>query len=567
MPDQALVDDPKKVLQTITAFARGGKGDGHALPRLAKGLTFDYRIQVRDLLPALAQRISGDEAMQLGEIIGESLDVTLKLALKARPALATEQLQRHLRSLSADDLAALGDDDAVFAEVRKRMPGPMARELPRLADFPRALHGKPRLVKWFLEGDPTVSALNLATSGSPELARSLDELHAWGWLDHLHVAQNFFLAPGLEALRGTTGDASVKAKIGHLLGSFKSDQYGMADVSAASHDLHDNIVNHGDTSALLTASGISRSVDAADKEGVERRLRGEPASVVLEFAFVTSFELPRAIPLLANARGATADQMQLLVTSHNTEERIAALGNDKLRAQVRKVLGMRTPLVHLFPDLTEREDVHAALYKDEALRQWAYQEKNPETYLWLAAGSRHAKEACKLVQREVGYGWVTQLSPLAPNVELRRFALNCGDDKMTAYVHAHLFGDRTFKIDPSENTISPLPGDVYGQRADHRLASAAGAENADPKLVLARLGDLDPAQRAAALANAAEMKTIFGALAGDDAVRAVFLLGPTLPQLFTLPLRDAPGVLDYLRTRPPAEEPQALARPSLLPHV
>ncbi|HET9620542.1 MAG TPA: hypothetical protein VFP84_04175, partial [Kofleriaceae bacterium] len=567
MPDQALVDDPKKVFQAITAFAQGGKGDGHALPRLAKGLTFDYRVQVRDLLPALAQRISGDEVMQLGEIVEESIDVTLKLALKARPALTTEQVQRHLRSLSADSVATLGDNDAVLAEVRKRMPGPLALELPRLAKFPDELHVKPRLVKWFLEGDKTATALTLAFGATPELAKSLDELQAWGWLDHLHVGQNFLLAPGLEALRGATGDASVKAKIGHMLGSFKSEQYTAAEGDVARQELRDNIANHGDTGALLAAAGRAFSVGDADQEAVDRRLRGEPADVVLEFAFATGFTLPRAIPLLANARGATAEQMQRLINVRESDERIAALGNDKLRAQVRKVLGMRTPLVHLFPELDEREDVHAALYKDEALRQWAYQEKNPETYLWLAAGSRHAKEACKLVQREVGYGWVTQLSPLAPNVELRRFALNCGDDKMTAYVHAHLFGDRTFKIDPSENTISPLPGDVYGQRADHRLASAAGAENADPKLVLARLGDLDPAQRAAALANPAEMKAVFGALAGDDAVRAVFLLGPTLPQLFTLPLRDAPGVLDYLRTRPPAEEPQALARPSLLPHV
>ena len=146
--DQALLDDPQQAFNAIQTFANGGKGDASQIVHIARALTFELKQQIATLMTPLARRLSGDQLMQLGEIAGVDLALTVELALHARPALGADHLRRYLRGLEPSSLAAIGDDAKIVAEVRKAMPGALATELPVLADLPTEIHAKPRLGEW-----------------------------------------------------------------------------------------------------------------------------------------------------------------------------------------------------------------------------------------------------------------------------------------------------------------------------------------------------------------------------------------------------------------------------------
>ena len=72
-----------------------------------------------------------------------------------------------------------------------------------------------------------------------------------------------------------------------------------------------------------------------------------------------------------------------------------------------------------------------------------------------------------------------QLPASAPIVEMRRFALNCGDAKASLFIREHLLGDKKSSVDPSENSVQPLAGDVYGRTAESRVRSEVDKQDAE----------------------------------------------------------------------------------------
>lgn len=566
--DPVKTADVDQIYAAVETFAKSGKGNARDLPRFVTALPWEHKLKVRDLLPDLAKRIGGDHVFEIGLLAQEHMGVVLEEALKARPPISAESLRRHLRSAPIEVLAALAEHEAAFRAARKMLSGPLATELPQLAELPEAIQLQPSFVEWFATtSDPTVVAVTFARRGIKELATSLDKLNLWSWLDLLHTARNYFAAARLELLQHATTNSAAKEKISKLLGTFTSKAYTLHAGDIARTELRTQAETHASMDRILDTAARASSINEEDGDVITKRFKGEKAGDVFELIIAADLDLPLAIPLLAGAKGVTAQQMVAVLATKAPEYRIAILANDRLRADVRRVIGMGTPLTTLFPTAAQRREAHATMLHDEALREWAYQEKNPLTNLWVAAGSNHAKDACKLVKRELALSWVFQLPATAPKIELRRLALNCGDAKVTEHVHAHLLGDRKFVIEEGVNAVGPKPGDLQGERADRRAEAEAMKSDVDPKELLARFGDLDAAQRARALANGREMKATFGALGPDEAVRAVFLLGPTLPQLLALPIHNLPGVLDYMRTRPSEEEKLALQRRDVVAHA
>ena len=555
--DAPTTDDPRATLDLLGKIASGAKRPTPTLVAEVTRLANNDREQVWDTMPGLARHLTGEQFLEIATIVNYPLGAALE---SAKP-IAPERLRQLLRSLSPEQLAQLGDSPKALANARKALPGPLGLELPALAEVPEVIHGKPAFIQWFVQTtDKTVAAITLAENGDAELARSLDQLKEWSWLDHLHIAHaRLRIGNGLRNLLGATQDASAKATITQMLSGPASISDSVADGPIARKEMAENAAHHGDTNALLDSAARGSFVPEPDNKAIVARLAGEPASVVLEFTVATNLHFEQAIPLLARARGARPEHMQKLLSIYYADTRLEAVKIDKLRASIRKVAGMRTPLLSFFPE--SADVIRSAVVNNEALREWAYQDKDPTTRLWLAAGGEQdLRKSCQLVQREVGFGWVQQLPASVPQVELRRFALNCGDAKASQFIHDHLLGDKKSFVDPSENSVQPLAGDVYGRTAESRVRSEVDRQDADPKQILERLGDLSASQRAAALANAGEMKQMFSVLTGADAVRAVYLLGPTIPQLLSLPIYNEQGVLDYLRSRPVEEEQQALLR-------
>jgi hypothetical protein len=562
-------DDPQEVYKRIESFAKHGRGKLADLPRLVKSLPNDLKMQVQDLMPELSKRISGDQVLEIGQIVREPLNFRIQNALNAKPKVSQEALRRYVREVDATTFADVADDDAILENLKKLLPGPFRIELPGLASFPEALHKKPGLVSWFLaRTDKTVAALTFAGKGSESLAASLDVLNAWSWLDDLHVGRNFHFGAGLERLRKGTGSKTIQKKIDGMLGTFQSDKYSAEDTEQGNKDLRRELDQSGNSNQLLDAAGRSLDADHQDPKKIAKRLHGESAAVITEFAVTTILDLKIAIPLLASAPNPTPDQMQAIVLTHSAEARVSALVDDKLRRQVRAAIGNRLPLTRLFPDLADREAAHATLYRDEALREWAYQAKDPLTNLWIAAGSAAAREACKIVGREIGFDWVHKLTTTAPNVELRRFVLNCADTASTKHIREHVLGDRTVEVDAEDNKPVEASTEVYGskdgRREKARLDVAMIGQDVDAANVLARLADMTAVERSALLKNDAEVKRLFGVVSGEPLVRAIYLLSPPIPQLLGLSIHNELGLLDYMRSRPTTEEEAALIKPALV---
>jgi hypothetical protein len=557
-----ISDDPAVTYKKIEALAKQGVGSARDLPTMVSSLSDEYKIKVQDLLPALAKRISGDALLDVGEIVRDRIDFTIANALHARPPVTDAQLRRHLRSLPAESMAWLGDNEPVLDGVRQLMPGPFGVELPRLAGLPKALHGKPLLVAWYLaKTDRTIVALQLSEDATAELAHSLDQLKEWSWLADLHVGHGYFHGKGLEVLRDATSNATTKTKIASMLGTFDSNRTSPQDSETGQRDLAVRVQMTSPAEALLDAGARAMSVPAADHEKVLKRLKGEPARVVLEFSIATSLDLTSSIPLLASSTGVTSEHMQALLLKAPSDVRAAALTKDALRAHVRRVVGRKTSLTSFFPDPAERATVHAALYTDEALREWAYQENDPETNLWLAAGGPSARAACRLVRREIGLAWAHKVTATASAMDLRRFVLNCEDPKAAQHVRDHVLGDRTFKVDAEANQAVTISPDTYG-RGDKARLDVAVLVDGSAKAVLERLADMTPTDRAALLHDQGAMQSMFRVLSEAELVRAVFLLGPTFSQLLGLPVVE-PGLIDYVRTRPMAEQDAVLVKGTL----
>jgi hypothetical protein len=567
--DRPSADDPEQLYKRIESFAKHGRGKLADLAVLVDSLPRKYKIQVQDLMPELSKRISGDLALEIGGIVRVPIHFRIKDALQAKPPVSQDALRRYLREVDEATFADIADDDAILDKVKKLLPGPFGIELPRVADFPESLHGKPALVEWFMATtDKTIVALKFSAGASETLAATLDSLNAWSWLDQLHVGRGFTHGEGLKTLHKATANDTIRNKIGVMLGSFKTEGFDMEHSEAGKQDLRRELDKTGNTNDVLDAAGRAGASGQQDPAKIAKRLQGEPGGVIAEFAIATTLDLKIAIPLLASAPAARPDQMHAVVRAHSPADRATALVDDKLRKQVRAAVGTKLPLSRFFPELNEREAAHATIFGDAALREWAYQAKDPLTNLWIAAGSTSAREACKIVGREIGFDWVHKLPTTAPDIELRRFVLHCADTASTKFVREHVLGDRTFEIDANENKAVKIEPETYGsqdgRREKARLDVAMIGQDVEPANVLARLADMTAGERSALLTNAAEMNKLYSVLSGEPLMRAVYLLAPTIPQLLGLSLHNEPGLLDYIRTRSTTEEEIALSKPALI---
>jgi hypothetical protein len=565
-PTEGLVaPDAENAWQTVIDFIEHGKGAARELPVALRKLDQDHRAQAYELLPKLRERVAGDVYLECALAAGSALDLAIDEALTAHPPISDTRLRAELRARTPEQLAFLDRHTKVLERIKTLMPGKFAMELPQLATLPPAIHKAPEIIRWFLaETDPTVAALTLAEAGvgSTELPKTIAKHKLWSWLKDIHIGASLLHGAGLSAFRDETPiDSPERKQLDAILATYTSDDKLRDERQpAARARVEHQLDEGGDTASLLDAEAQLGTVEGLSARKLDARLKQESAATILQFALVGGLPLSESIPLLARAKGATADQMRLLLTKSDWVRMIDALAVDHLRNEARDLLGRNTPLLTLAPDEEQQRVIHVHVVRSDHLREWAYSSHDPRTSLFLAAGSAAGAElGCREVARTIGFGWVRQLSPDASGEQLRRLALNCPHAPTAKFVREHLLGDRAYTIDATENEAQPIERESQGKGDRARVDIAVGEKDHDSTKVLDRLADMTVADRMALLKEPGETKRILDHVDPGDLLRAVYLLCPTIPQLLALPIHAAPQLLDYLRTRPASEEAAALA--------
>jgi len=335
-----VTEEPQEIYDDVERFAKHGKGKPRDLVRRIESLPNDFKAKAQDLMPDLAKRLSGDDVLEVGEILRERLDFRIENALHAKPPVAADRLRAYLRARDPSDIAWLGDNEPLLEKVRKLMPGAFGLELPRVADLPPALHSKPLLVKWFLEKtDPTLVVLSLTSNGSPELAATLDALNEWSWLDRVHIAKGYAYGQGIEALRNATANDLAKQKLSKLLGNFVPSEVSPSHQNEGEKALHEALESNAGMEAVREAAAHAGGVPDKDKTKLTERLERQSAGVILEVATATQMALKEALHLLLDAADVTAEQVvALIVGKQLIDDRVKVLSDDTLRARLRKVV-------------------------------------------------------------------------------------------------------------------------------------------------------------------------------------------------------------------------------------
>ena len=560
-----VVDEPAAFTswKFIAAFAKDGTGKASELPFHASQSL--ENTAVIDLLPQVAKHTAGDIVLECASILKRSLAEQIDLALGAQKPITNAALLYHLRNQSPTTLATLAARQDLMDKLRRMFPGPLGHVLPVLQDVPSEIAETPPWIKWYVETtDPTVAALYLARTA--DAVSSLDSLHAWGWLDHLHVEGGGLFDFTLEVMRDKTKDAGAKAKLTALTkGYIEEPKDQVADAAKAQVELKDQLDKNDDV-ALLDAAARTRTDTKADPKRVAARLAGRDVGIVFEYVRITNVDVKTGIELLLASKGPHAEAVRAFLRAAERKDVVAALADDKMRNSVRKAVGRDVGLRELFdPTPGLQEALHPMVLEHEALRQWVYEDKHAANKLWLAAGSgAGARKGCRLVKAERGMDWVEHIPFDTDQKTLERFVLNCTDAKATKLVRDRYLHESSIEVDASENATVEIDQATYGQGDKVRVKAEIGQQDTTPASVLARIADLTPSDRHALLDDAREMRDLFTVVGGDDAVRAVHLMAPTVAQLLALPIVHEPGLVSYVAARPAKEDVAALATRKLL---
>ncbi|MBX3155540.1 MAG: hypothetical protein KF773_06055 [Deltaproteobacteria bacterium] len=557
-------DRPDEAFVAIDDFIKSGKGVAGDIPTLISRLDVLRKKQLTPRFPELAKRLPGPLVLEVGQALHFQLHFVVDDALRAKPPVTDDALRAFLRSLTTQELVELGDNPPLVKKLRDHLPGPLAFALPQLAELPETIHTVPELVKWYLQTTtPAVAAMQLLRSPSAGLVETVAKLKIWTWIDEIAIGSSPRIGTNLTLFRASAPE-DVQTKIDTKVANHRTG----AEFEAARPGAHTELkarlaTRDAKPHALLDAAARSEWPRDLDSDAV-RRLAGESASTILQYAMTTLLEPRLALPLLADKRAPEVVQA-VLFTEWAVTDRLAILKDDKLRAAARQGLGRGFPLRSLIHN-DEQLTAHVHVIGDEALRHWAYEDKEPATLLWLAVGGEHGfQKSCDLVGRERGFAWVEQLTRTSEEKLLLRLSLNCKDAAAAKHVTENLLHQRALVVDGERNVASPSDGAVHGTGAVAREQLAASSEKIPPHELVSRIADMSPKERHDLLASPPRVAEVIDKLADEDLLeRAIFLLAPTIVQLLGMPIGMHPALLSYLRTRSPGEEALALAREDLV---
>ncbi len=551
----------------IDAILTSGEG-GERLPNLAERLDDDGRRKLSERLTDL-RKFSGDVLWATMLAAGSGPAFTLwYVNYAARPPTASK-IRADLRRRPGAELAPI--TGRAFTEMRALLPGTIADELPNAVRDVGDLAANGEFVRWLVESMPAATTAHLlATRASATMAATLDREGLWGWVDALVGAQGYDQLPALWA---STTDATAKARLAAKLGPMAADdadtiELGRANGAVATRATTDASVSAAElTEAVGNAGAFAPGLPAIRRAIRTRHATPEQAVRMLGAQAESSFEPAAVMAALLEVPDVGRDHVLALWSSFRAEQRLPILTDDEVRRGLRKRLGKAVAL----EELVGLDALDAAtLHRDEALRRWFFESTTPRSKLWFAASGTPAEcaKACRILRAEgIGLAWALELGPGADPAYVRVLANNCGDPKVAAHLRASAM--REFEVEHIDGG-TPEQAAVTGgarSRLDESIATAP------PEELIARLADLNDRERAVLAQDLDQVARILARLPYDELPRALALLDLTFGAVVgALPRRGYHrGVVEYLRTRPVAEEhlvteTQLLLEPAVL-HV
>lgn len=564
----AASDASADAITAVTEFAQTGKGKAKDMPRLLHRISNHDKnnSEVQLLLPKIAKRMDGDLFLSCAAGFNYPSYFTIDAALEdASPAASAAALRAYLKSRSITELLDLDIDPGVLAKVQKVLPKALAQELPVLAEVPVEMQRKPNIMRWFIDSTPpAVAAVILVDNASDELAATLDAIDRWAWLDALKIGGGVWRAGNMRLLRATK-NKHAQDRLDAILKNAPADpdQDTTDYQKGAGAELAGAVGGKVTTDSLLDLTARAGAIDHRPEREMKEKISGKPAGDVLQFVIAARIALAEALGLLLGAPDvATAHVLALFTTHYDFDERLSALRDDRLRAKIRKVTGRSVPPTAFF-DQSILQLIHPGLVKDEALVQWTLESNDPRSYLFIAAGTPAGeKTGFAAVKRVKGLDWVYQLPVDADNGQLRRLAMLL-QDKPKQHVEL-LLGDSKIEFDAERFTAQKPDATIYGAGDRARFDVATMIDGTPEEDILSRIGDLEPDERAAVIADPHALSSTLVRLTADNAARAVYLLEPTVSQLLGTKIGFSPRILGYLRTRPPSEVIAAASSPAMI---
>jgi hypothetical protein len=552
----ASVESSETAVNAIWDFATTGKGKAKDMPRLMSRLDDTGKGEVRLLFPQLADRMSGALFLECCSVFQYEPLRAVPLALeRAKPAASGGEIRAYLRLLDEDALMALEEDEPLITQLRTLMPLALSRELPKL-DLRTDLIRKPNLLKWYIDSSPAeVVALEIAEVGGSVIAETLDKIDRWGWLDDFHVgAKNY---PQLHALRAATTNAKAKARLDTILEGIPADTTNdSAIVADAKAKLTQNINDPAFTDEeMLETTARARKTEGLPMEEMRGRMKGKPVADVLQFVSAVRLSSAEAMEMVLDAPGAGYEHVIAVFRIAWMDDAApkTILTNTKLLSKLRSAIGSKTTLFELFPSSITLEKMHSWVVEDEALIAWVLEMKAPRDSLWIAAGSiAGEKRGLRAVKDDRGLDWVMKLPYDVPQRQLRRLSLALSG-KYKKHVDK-MIGDEPSGYEKGDWETEESDEAIKNKDDRAQFSTATYSDEVSEEDFMKRLSDLEPDDRAKVAKNPTHLEWALKKATGDNVVRVVYQLQPTISALLGTKLGAEPRLLSYVHSRPASDQ-------------
>jgi hypothetical protein len=510
------------------------------------------------IFPNMGSYTPGDTMLEIAMALDSPPGWTLDAALKATRKPSKAALHRYVTAIPRDDLAALQDD--TFTALKAALDGKLADQLPMVLQNFESFRSHTGFVTWLVDTTPPgVVADMFVEVANAGLATTLDSLaseHAWDWVDHLPAAQGF---PQLaDFATAITKHTAEKQKITARLGPMAADEKAQARFRAA-HTADVTTVLAGNPTLRDLVDAIARHgrVDDIDESYKIVKLLndlGATADDVLAIAQLISVGGDVIVSALLASKGLTPQHLERYLMKDGGPGSIA---DPKLLKRVRAALpNLRAEDVFRATGETQ----HELLAQHPELAAWYLESASPHELLWFTAGGELAAKTCALYdKRDPAWKFVFELTATAPAKQLRLLALNCPNQKVAQHVRDNLLAEKPRAGERIDHATAPDENTSGGELG--RLGDALAQHDPD---LLARIADLKPAEAARVGDMDKFASQIAEQLPSGDFPRAAALLGLSFARTIKFARLPTPSLVAYLRTRPAAEEAEALQDTALV---
>lgn len=533
------------------------------VPKVAN-LDATRREEVARRIADVAKAASGNEVLQIGDLVGLPPTNKIRAALVAVPPPTTNALRAHAMELSIEERISLLDDktrkllESHFTEPAQTIPG--------IAELGAAVRKHPELVGWYLRTTPprvvalAMMRMQLFDDERAEIAAIFNGIgrDAWKWALELDVAAAQLM------WNGNAGDwaklTTDKEAAKHLESLPTATTFHKGNLPGGSKRLRDMVPAHGvDVAAVVAALQEARSHehyldDVRTLTASPYRERLIAAATLDQIEMMTNvFSLDTTVQLewYLNSPLATVEAIRPITTAW-PEGSVESVGEHP------KLVGK---LMAKFPAAGPTDffgHKARALYplalKNAAVRKWCTVNADPRDLFELVTQKtpQIATMWRAIIADGVAADWYKGLGTGVGgknDERLRMLALGTPDLTASSWIRNTLLGDY---VEDKVNS-SPMKVDAvaYESNADERFH--AGLQNVETQDLGQRTSELSADEVAKLHADPAALAQLLPRLHDPWLLRNLMRIQPVLATVLAHANLLDKGLPAYIRQRPSSE--------------